>query len=142
MKIEQIHLSLIMPSTGTVDSAGYDLHMPEAGVIEPGQTKKVLLGFASEVPKGYAALLMPRSGAGSKGISLANTIGLIDADYRGEWMAALHLDAEVADKPFHWEAGDRLLQFVLIPIFKPVLWKVSSVQQSDRGTGGFGSTGK
>lgn len=142
MKIEQIHLSLIMPSTGTVDSAGYDLYMPEAGVIEPGQTKKVLLGFASEVPKGYGALLMPRSGAGSKGISLANTIGLIDADYRGEWMAVMHLDAEVTDKPFHWEAGDRLLQFVLVPIFKPALEKVDSVQQSGRGAGGFGSTGK
>lgn len=142
MNIQQIHPSAVLPSTGTVGSAGYDIHMPEAGVIFPGETKKIGLGFAAEVPAGYAALLMPRSGAGSKGVCLANTMGLFDSDYRGEWIAAIHLDAEVANKPIEWEAGERLFQFFLVPIIKPALVMVGTVEKTDRGSGGFGSTGK
>lgn len=139
MKIEAKHPNFRMPAIGTVGSAGYDLAMPEAGSLKPHETKKIGLGFAAEVPVGYAALLLPRSSAGAEGIALANTVGLIDSDYRGEWIAAIRMEK---DLEFRWEAGDRLFQFILVPIHKPVLELVDSVETSKRGEGGFGSTGK
>ena len=139
MKIQAIHPNFRIPAIGTIHSAGYDLAMPEAGSIKPHETKKVGLGFAAEVPEGFAALLLPRSSAGAKGIALANTVGLIDSDYRGEWIAAIRMEK---DLEFRWEAGDRLFQFILVPVYKPLLFLVDSVSDSDRGTGGFGSTGK
>lgn len=139
MKIQAIHPLFRMPAIGTIHSAGYDLAMPEAGILKAHETRKVGLGFAAEVPEGYAALLLPRSSAGAKGLELMNTVGLIDSDYRGEWIATMHMKK---DAEFRWISGDRLFQFILVPIHKPLLELVDSVSDSDRGTGGFGSTGQ
>lgn len=139
MKIQAKHSNFVMPEISTVGSAGYDILMPEAGTIKPHETKKVGLGFAAEVPLGYAALLLPRSSAAKAGIALANTVGLIDSDYRGEWIAAIRLEK---DLEFRWDALDRLFQFILVPIITPELVQVDSLLVTQRGEGGFGSTGR
>jgi dUTP pyrophosphatase len=112
--------------------------MPESGNCW-GTSKLVGLGFATEIPQGHVALILPRSGTGSKfGLELNNTCGVIDADYRGEWKAALRTkDGSV----FSWGINDRVLQFLVIPVSNPTLELVESVSKTDRGTGGFGSTG-
>lgn len=98
------------------------------------------LGFAAEVPIGHVALLLPRSSAGAKkGLELRNTCGIIDSDYRGEWKACLRLKD---GGELRWEAGDKLVQFILVPVSMPELELVDSVAVTERGDGGFGSTGK
>lgn len=121
--------------------------MPEAGKIPPiwarkDATKpvKVALGFAAEVPAGYVALLLPRSGTGAKhSVELENTCGLIDEDYRGEWVAFLNTKN---GEEFAWKAGERVLQMVIVPVHTPVLTIVSDLTATPRGVGGFGSTGQ
>ena len=132
----------ILPTRGSEESAGYDIYMPTDGMIRSGETIKVPLGFASEIPPGFVALLLPRSGAGFKhGIELNNTCGVIDSDFRGEWVAALKLKDSAAS--LEWKKGDRLLQFILIQHQTPSqLVLVDELGNSGRGEGGFGSTGK
>ena len=142
MNIKQLHPNFKMPTRGTDQAGGYDIYMPEKGSMMPGATygQMVPLGFAAEVPVGYVALLLPRSGAGAKhGVSLNNTVGVIDADYRGEWMACLRLKNGL---PHRWEAGERLLQFILVPVGTPELQLVEELGSTARGDGGFGSTNK
>ena len=129
-----------MPTRGTEYAGGFDIYMPEKGSMMPGATygQMVPLGFSAEVPGGYVALLLPRSGAGAKhGVSLNNTVGIIDADYRGEWVACLRLKNGL---PHRWEAGERLLQFILVPVATPELNLVEELGTTARGKGGFGST--
>ena len=140
MNIKKLHPNFKIPTRGTEHAGGYDLYMPEAGVLMPGATygQMVPLGFAAEIPVGFVALLLPRSGAGAKhGVSLNNTVGVIDADYRGEWMACLRLKNGTAHR---WEAGERLLQFILVPVGITELNLVEELGTTDRGEGGFGST--
>ena len=140
MNIKKLHPNFKMPTRGTEHAGGFDLYMPEAGVLMPGATygQMVPLGFAAEIPVGYVALLLPRSGAGAKhGVSLNNTVGVIDADYRGEWMACLRMKNGL---PHRWEAGERLLQFILVPVGITELNLVEELGTTDRGEGGFGST--
>lgn len=140
MNIKKLHPNFKMPTRGTDHAGGYDIYMPEKGSMMSGATygQMVPLGFSAEVPVGYVALLLPRSGAGAKhGVSLNNTVGVIDADYRGEWMACLRLKN---GQPYRWEAGERLLQFVLVPVGTPELKLVEELNSTARGEGGFGST--
>lgn len=139
MKIQALHPEFLMPTRGTTHAAGYDVYMPEDGMLQPGETRKISLGFCTEIPVGFGALLMPRSSAGSKGIMLMNTVGLIDADYRGEWIANLK---NTSDDTIMWKAEDKLVQFVLVPVINFVLTQVEAVDTTERGAGGFGSTGK
>ena len=139
MNIQPLRPGFKVPTRGTERAGGYDIYMPEPGVLERDvKGQMVPLGFAAEVPVGHVALLLPRSGAGAKlGVSLNNTVGVIDADYRGEWMACLRLKNH---QPLTWEAGERLLQFVLVPVTTPELQVVDSLEDTVRGEGGFGST--
>lgn len=145
MQFKALHPNFQLPTKGSYSAGGYDLYMPEAGNIKPsddaGQNHKfVNLGFAAEVPRGYVALILPRSGAGAKhGIELRNTCGVIDADYRGEWIATIKTKE---GHEFGWAAGERLLQFILVPVatVTPVL--VDELTETARDTGGLGSTGK
>lgn len=152
MNIEPLHPNFRLPTRATTLSGGFDLYMPEAGHVgefweratdeEESVVKpvKVKLGFAAEVPEGYVALLLPRSSSGVKhSLELENTCGVIDADYRGEWMAFLGTKNGEA---FEWKAGDRVLQFLLVPVLTPELSIVNSVSKTARGIGGVGSTGK
>lgn len=128
-----------MPTKGSNQAGAYDLYMPTAGWAGPNSSL-VGLGFAAAVPAGHVALLLPRSSTGAKyGLELNNTCGVIDSDYRGEWKAALRTKS---GNILTWEAGERLLQFLLVPVANLLLEKVDLLPATERGTGGFGSSGK
>lgn len=139
MKILALHENFIMPFRGTDGAGAYDIYMPEAGSAHDVHTTKVGLGFAAEVPVDHVALILPRSGVGAnKGLELNNTCGVIDSDYRGEWIAAL----KTKNHPgFSWEKGERLLQFMIVPVAKVILERVHVLTPTNRSAGGFGSTG-
>jgi dUTP pyrophosphatase len=139
LKLKPIHPNFKQPKQATSGAAGFDLYMPEAGYIGPGEKVTVGLGFATAIPEGFVGFLMPRSGVGSeKTLELANTIGGMDDDYRGEWLATLRVKDGQA---FSWEAGARILQFLVVPIPKITLEIVADLDETERGEGGYGSTG-
>jgi dUTP pyrophosphatase len=128
-----------MPTKGSDQAGAHDIYMPEAGTAT-GTSQMIDLGFAAEVPTGHVALLLPRSSTGAKhGLELNNTCGVIDADYRGTWKAAVKTKSGL---PFSWEKGERLLQFLIIPVVSVNLEQVTDLSDTDRGTGGFGHSGK
>lgn len=139
MKITALHTSFIMPTKGTLQAGAFDIYMPESGVAL--KTPRLIgLGFAAAVPVGHIALLQPRSSTGAKfGLELNNTVGIIDSDYRGEWKAMLRTKSGDA---YNWQRGDRILQFVLVPVLQVELELVDSLDETDRGAGGFGSSGQ
>lgn len=129
-----------MPTLGTNGAGAYDIYMPEDGSIPADHPIAVGLGFAAEVPKGNVALLLPRSSTGARyGVELNNTCGVIDSDYRGEWKAVLKTKN---NKSYTWAKGERLLQFLIIPVAQVTLELVDDLSETDRGTGGFGSSGQ
>lgn len=139
MDFIKLHPGFKLPTKGTEFAGARDLYMPTDGDAQEYGGTLYGLGFAAAVPTGFVALILPRSGAGSKyGLELTNTCGVIDADYRGEWKAMLQVKNFPA---FKWSAGDRLLQYLLVPVLdsEPVL--VQELKPTSRGTGGFGSTG-
>jgi dUTP pyrophosphatase len=146
MQFKKLHPNFELPVRGSATAAGYDLFMPEAGHVKERthdlatHHEMVGLGFSAFVPLGFVALILPRSGAGAKyGLELRNTCGVIDSDYRGEWMVAIKTKE---GHEFGWSAGERLFQFLLVPAgnFTPVL--VDELPTTERGTGSFGSTGQ
>jgi dUTP pyrophosphatase len=138
MRIQSLHTGFIMPTKGSSQAGAYDIYMPEDGYAT-GDSQLIGLGFAAEVPSGHVALLLPRSSSGAKyGVELNNTCGVIDSDYRGMWMAAIKTKN---GSPFSWKAGDRVIQFLIVPVAQVELTLVKSVGESGRGAGGFGSTG-
>lgn len=141
MKIQSLHQNFRLPLQASPSAGAYDLYMPEAGKVWPHAPAGVLvgLGFAAALPPGHIALILPRSGVGAKkGIELNNTVGLIDDDYRGEWMVSVRTKN---DQPVTWEAGDRLFQFTVIRKEVMTFEQVASLDDTTRGAGGFGSSG-
>lgn len=139
MDIQSLHQAFIMPIKASDKAGAFDIFMPEAGVIN-GTSQLIPLGFAAAIPNGHVGLLLPRSSVGAKhGVELNNTCGVIDSDYRGEWKAALRTKSGLY---YSYGAGDRLLQFMIVPIANVSLNLVKSLDETDRGTGGFGSTGQ
>jgi dUTP pyrophosphatase len=134
---------LPLPTYQTASSAGLDLQAAIAPqttlVIEPGSRELVLTGLAIELPEGFEAQIRPRSGlALKKGVTLVNTPGTIDADYRGEiGVIVINHGAE----PFEIVRGDRIAQMIVAPVVQARLVEVDDLSSSDRGAGGFGSTG-
>ena len=131
-----------LPTYGSAEAAGADLYAClEAPVtLEPGQTVFVPTGFAMEVPKGCAGLIYARSGLACKrGLAPANKVGVIDSDYRGEVIVALHNHGSVAQTIEH---GERIAQLVITPVYTPGFCLVTELDDTSRGEGGFGSTGK
>lgn len=140
MRITSIHKGFIMPIKGSNSAGAFDIYMPIAGIAN-GSSQLIGLGFVAAVPPGHVALLLPRSSTGAKyGVELNNSCGVIDSDYRGEWKAAIRTKSGI---PFAWEAGERVLQFLLVPVnCTEVLELVDELDATDRGAGGFGSSGK
>lgn len=145
MQFKQLHPNFQLPTKGSEVAGGYDLYMPESGSVQERVNwaspahKMVGLGFAAAVPVGYVALILPRSGAGSKqGAGLRNTAGVIDADYRGEWMVAV---TQKEGRELRWAEGERLFQYILVPVGTSEPELVADLPETNRGTGGFGSTG-
>lgn len=132
-----------MPTYATAGSAGLDLRacVEQTTVIEPGQTVLVKTGLAIYIEDvNFAGLILPRSGLGHKhGIVLGNLVGLIDSDYQGELMVSVWNRSQAAFSP---EPGERLAQYVLVPVVQAEFNVVSEFAATERGAGGFGHTGK
>ncbi len=127
---------------GTEYSAGADLYnlKGESITVAPGATVLVHTGIAMEIPEGYAGLVFARSGLATKrGLAPANKVGVIDADYRGEIMVALH---NHSDKEEIIEGGERVAQLSIVPFLKAEFVLADELSDTVRGAGGFGSTGK
>ncbi len=132
----------VLPTYGSREAAGADLYacLDASLTIEPGQTVPVPTGLALEVPKGCAGLVYARSGLACKrGLAPANKVGVVDSDYRGEILVMLHNHGTV---PQTIEHGDRIAQLLITPVLTPAYSQAAELTDTDRGTGGFGSTGK
>ena len=130
---------LPLPSYETAGSAGMDVRAAEELVIAPGQRGLVGTGLAFAIPQGYEIQVRPRSGlALKKGISIPNSPGTIDSDYRGELKVIL---LNHGDEDFVIERGDWIAQIVVAPVQRGILLEVADLDETQRGSGGFGSTG-
>jgi dUTP pyrophosphatase len=129
------------PTRAHDDDAGCDLHAAEAATIPPGERVSVGTGVAIELPPGHAGLVVPRSGLAARhGISVVNAPGLIDSGYRGE-VRVLLLNTD-RQEPFEVEPGDRIAQLVVVQVASPELVEADALDETPRGAGGFGSTGR
>jgi dUTP pyrophosphatase len=129
------------PSRAHDGDAGYDLYAAEPATIGPGERASVGTGIALAIPEGWAGLVLPRSGLAARhGITLPNAPGLIDAGYRGE-VRVLLLNTDPRER-FEISAGDRIAQLVLVRHESPELIEVESLEETVRGAGGFGSSGR
>ena len=130
-----------LPSRAHEGDAGLDLYACDAAHIGPGERWGVGTGVAVEIPEGHAGLVLPRSGlARDRGISLVNSPGLIDSGYRGE-ISVLLLNTDPAET-FRVEIGDRIAQLLVTPVATPTPVSVEALEGTDRGAGGFGSSGR
>jgi dUTP pyrophosphatase len=128
------------PAYATGGAAGMDVVAAEDVTIAPGARHAVATGFAMAIPEGYEVQVRPRSGLALKhGVTCLNTPGTIDSDYRGEVKVIL---ANLGDAPFAVNRGDRIAQLVPAPVQRAALDLVDSLDETSRGSGGFGSTGR
>ena len=128
------------PKKAHPDDAGYDLYSRIDAVLEPLSGMAIPVGFAIELPTGYEAQIRPRSGLAAKHhITVTNSPGTVDANYRGEIKAILY---NLGKEPFIIQCGDRIAQMVICKLPEIELQEVTALSESDRGTGGFGSSGK
>lgn len=118
--------------------AGLDLRAVEDYTIEPHESAMVRTGLHVEIPRWHVGLVFPRSGLGSKGITLRNAVGVVDSGYRGEVLAALW---NTTHKPFVIHKGDRVCQLVVMPYCPCSVDELDALSDSERGDGGYGSTG-
>jgi dUTP pyrophosphatase len=142
VRVKKLHPNAKLPTYGSACAAGADLYacLDEPVTIAPGQTYWVSTGIALEVPAGCAGLVFARSSLGAKrGLAPANKVGVVDSDYRGEVRVVLFNHSQ---EPQTIEPGERVAQFVITPVVTPVYVEAEELQDTDRGTGGFGSTGK
>jgi dUTP pyrophosphatase len=130
---------LPLPSYQTPQSAGMDLAAAETATLPPGERASVGTGLSVAVPEGYELQIRPRSGLAARhGVTLVNAPGTIDADYRGEIRILL---INHGREPFHVERGDRIAQAVLAPVTRARWTETDELPSTERGEGGFGSTG-
>lgn len=142
VNIKKLNEKAILPTYGSEYAAGADLYAcnEEKIVIKPHETVLIKTGIAMEIPEGYAGLIYARSGIASKrGLAPANKVGVIDSDYRGEVMVALHNHSE---KDGEIEPFERIAQLVVAPFLKVDFEEAEELSDTVRGAGGFGSTGK
>ena len=142
IKVMKLRSGAILPTYGSAEFAGADLYacLENAVTIAPGETVFIPTGLSMELPVGYVGLIYARSGMACKrGLAPANKVGVIDSDYRGEYIVALHNHGDQPQKIAH---GERIAQLVITPVFTPGFCEVDSLSQTLRGQGGFGSTGK
>ncbi|MBP3432000.1 MAG: dUTP diphosphatase [Clostridia bacterium] len=142
IKVKKLKNDAKIPTYGSEFAAGADVYacLEESVVIKPYETKFIPTGLSFEFPAGVACLLYARSGLSCKqGLAPANKVGVIDADYRGEVMVALHNHSEEVRTV---QNGDRVAQVVFTPYYAGVFEEVCQLEDSARGAGGFGSTGK
>lgn len=142
VKFIRLNEKAVTPSYGSAAAAGADLYACTEGetvTFNPGETKFIHTGIAMQIPDGLVGLIYARSGIATKrGLAPANKVGVIDSDYRGEIMVSLHNHSnavqEIAD-------GERVAQLVIAPFVTAVFEETETLDETDRGAGGFGSTG-
>ncbi len=140
LRVRRLDSAARLPVRAHDDDAGYDLHALEGARLEPGARAKLRTGIAIELSPGHAGLVLPRSGLAARhGIALVNAPGLIDAGYRGE-LQVLLLNTD-RDHAFEIAAGDRIAQLVIVAVAAPEVVEVDALAASERGEGGFGSSG-
>ena len=142
IKVKCLREKAILPTYGSTEAAGADLYacLDQDLTIEPGKSAFVPTGLAMEIPKGCAGLIYARSGLACKrGLAPANKVGVIDSDYRGEFMVVLYNHGDQAQTISH---GERVAQLVITPVLTPAYEQVDELSDTKRASGGFGSTGK
>ena len=140
IRIKKLNENATLPTYGSEFAAGADLYNLDTPVtVNPHETVLVHTGLSVEIPEGYAGLIYARSGLASKrGLAPANKVGVVDADYRGEVMVALHNHSEI---PATVDAHERIAQLVITPFLKVEYELADELSDTVRGEGGFGSTG-
>lgn len=141
VRFQKLDSRAVTPHYGSAAAAGADLYavMEEPLTLQAGETALVHTGLAVEIPAGFVGLVCARSGLATKrGLAPANKVGVIDADYRGEIMVALH---NHSGQPQTVDHGERVAQLVLVPYLTADYVEADSLTDTDRGAGGFGSTG-
>lgn len=141
IKVKKLKPTATLPTYGSEYAAGADLYacIEEALTFAPGQTIMVPTGLSMEIPVGYAGLIYARSGlASKKGLAPANKVGVVDSDYRGEFMVALHNHSTSSATI---EPQERIAQLVIAPYITGIFEVVDTLSDTVRGEGGFGSTG-
>ena len=142
VKVRKLRETARMPERGSAAAAGFDLRacLEEDIVIAPGETVMVGTGLACEIPEGYFGAVFARSGlAAREGLRPANCVGVCDSDYRGEYTVALHNDSR---EPRNVQDGERIAQLVVLPCPAVEFTEADTLEETVRGAGGFGSTGK
>ncbi|AMB48345.1 dUTP diphosphatase [Methylobacterium sp. AMS5] len=141
LQVKRLTETAILPVYGSDFAAGMDLHadIPHASVVAPGEHKLFPTGIAIALPASLALLVCPRSGLSAKsGITVHNGPGVIDADYRGGIGVVIH---NTTHQQFVVKPGDRIAQGVIVPVYRAIFDEVEELDETERGTGGFGSTG-
>ena len=142
VRLKRLRPNAVVPAYGTPGSAGADLFvcLDAPVTLQPGETRLLPIGWALEIPAGYVGLVYARSGLASRrGLAPANKVGVIDSDFRGELMAAMH---NHSDAPQTIEPGERVLQLVITPYVQAAFAESDALSDTDRGEGGWGSTGR
>ncbi|MBE6958838.1 MAG: dUTP diphosphatase [Ruminococcaceae bacterium] len=142
VSVKKVRSNAMLPTYGSQEAAGADLYacLEETVTIGAGETVFIPTGLAMEIPKGCAGLVYARSSLGTKrGLAPANKVGVIDSDYRGEISVVLHNHGKEAQTV---APGERIAQLVITPVITPVYEEAENLSNTNRGTGGFGSTGK
>ncbi len=138
--VKKLREDALLPTLGSAYAAGADLYAVEEETLAPGQTKLIHTGLAMEIPVGYGGFIFARSGLATKrGLAPANKVGVVDADYRGEIMVALH---NHGDQTQTIEKGERVAQMVILPFLAAQYFETDQLSDTDRGEGGFGSSGR
>jgi len=139
LKIERVHEHAKLPNYAHATDSGLDLYSVENVILQPGERRLVGTGLRIQLPPNTEAQVRPKSGlALKKGITLLNTPGTVDEGYRGEVGVIL---INLSDEAYEVEMGKKIAQMVIMPVLKVEVEEVESLEDSDRGEGGFGSTG-
>lgn len=141
IRVKKLSENAMLPTYGSVEAAGADLYacLEVPVTVQPGQSAWIPTGLAMEIPKGTAGLIYARSGmACKKGLAPANKVGVIDSDYRGPITVVLYNHGMEPQTIYH---GERIAQMVITPVLTPAYESVDCLDDTDRGQGGFGSTG-
>lgn len=136
--IKRLRPDIILPKYAHEGDAALDLYSPESFVLQPGERRHVPMGFSFCLPPGYVALIWDRSGLASKN-GLTNLGGVIEHTYRGEYAVII---LNTSNQPYEVKAGDRIAQLLIQPIMEAELQEVNELPASERGEGGFGSSGR
>ena len=139
MKVKLMNEYAKLPTRGTVDSAGLDIYCPFHIKVPADSQKKIPLGIAVEIPKGHMGLLVPRSSMSKTPLRSASSIGIIDADYRGELSIAYE---NISCSDYMIFRGDRIAQLIIVPIAIVDVEETQTLSETERGDGGYGSTGR